>query len=79
LPDRFLPALGPEMKMDVHWIDIVLHTGQRFDNYVVRGGRFITGRADDPEGEGTLPFHGEEIAAIRRHRTFPWPFGGWRR
>ena len=74
IPDKLIDALGPEMKMDVHWIDVKLISGVRFKNLVVRGGRYITGRASDFNGEGELPFNSQDIAAVRRHSSFPWPF-----
>ena len=42
--------------MDVHWIDVRLRDGRIFRKLVVRGDRYITGRDDDPNGEGELPF-----------------------
>ena len=63
------------MKMDVHWVDVKLRDGQVLRNLVVRGGRFITGRDSDPEGEGPLDFSVEDIDDIRRHALLPfWPF-----
>lgn len=62
--------LGPEMKMDTHWVDVKLHDGRKFMNLVVRGGTYLTGHAEDPNGEGTLPFTAGEIAAIRRRSLF---------
>ena len=41
-------------------------------NLVVRGGRFITGRSGDRNGEGNLPFTGSEIRSIRRHSVLPF-------
>lgn len=62
--------LGPEMKMDTHWVDVKLRDGRKFMNLVVRGGAYLTGRAQDPNGEGALPFTVNEIAAIRRRSLF---------
>lgn len=73
IPDHLLPNLGPEMKMDYHWVDVVLRDGQRFRNLVVRGGRYITGRHDDPDGEGDLPFAEFDISDLCRHRVFGAP------
>lgn len=74
LPETLRRELGPEMKMDVHWVDVKLRNGEVFRNLVVRGGRYLTGRATDPDGEGSLPFAVGEIAALRRHTLIPWPF-----
>lgn len=68
--------LSPEMKMDVHWVDVKLVDGTTFINLVVRGGSAITGRATDPNGEGPLPFVSGDIVALRRHALLGdlWPF-----
>jgi hypothetical protein len=62
--------LGPEMKMDTHWVDVKLQDGRKFMNLVVRGGAFLSGFAEDPNGEGTLPFTANDIVAIRRRSLF---------
>jgi hypothetical protein len=62
--------LGSEMKMDTHWVDVKLRDGRKFMNLVVQGGAYLTGRADDPNGEGDLPFAANEIVAIRRRSLF---------
>jgi hypothetical protein len=74
IPEKLRPKLGPEMKMDVHWVDVRLKSGEILRELVVRGGRYITGRADDPNGEGPLQFSGADIQDIRRHSTRFWPF-----
>ncbi|MGG7607407.1 hypothetical protein [Massilia sp. BKSP1R2A-1] len=76
LPAHLRAKLGPEMKMDVHWVDVKLADGKKFMNLVVRGGSTITGRATDPNGEGVLPFVSEDIVALRRHALLGtlWPF-----
>jgi len=56
IPKTLRAKLGPEMKMDVHWIDVKLNNGKRFQNLVVRGDRYITGMANDENGEGP-PVH----------------------
>ena len=78
LPTHLRAKLGPEMKMDVHWVDIRLADGTTFVNLVVRGGTAITGRAADPNGEGPLPFVSEDIVTLRRHALLGvlWPFWG---
>jgi len=73
IPENLLDDLGPEMKMDVHWVDVKLSSGARFNNLVVRGGRYLTGRAEDPNGVGDLPFSSQDIVAVRRRGAFPWP------
>jgi|GEM_PF-6684511 len=55
------------MKMDVHWIDVKLHNGETLKNLVVRGGAFITGYANDPNGESELSFSSSDIKAVHRH------------
>lgn len=76
LPPHICGKLGPEMKMDVHWVDVKLVNGMKLMNLVVRGGSTITGRAADPNGEGALPFESTDIVSIRRHSVFGamWPF-----
>ncbi len=73
IPNHLLSKLGPEMKMDCHWIDVKLKSGKVFRKLVVRGGRYITGRASDQNGEGPLPFSTADIARIRRESTWWWP------
>jgi len=72
IPEHLRFKLGPDMKMDVHWIDVKLSDGRTFSRLVVRGGRFITGRANDENGEAPLPFGSADIADIRRERNWPW-------
>jgi len=71
IPQELLVDLGPEMSMDVHWVDVKLRNGQRFRRLVVRGGRFLTGRDTDIQGEGNLPFSGDDIVKIRRASWLP--------
>ena len=66
--------LGPEMKMDVHWIDVRLKSGKVLRNLAVRGGRYITGSASDPDGEGSVLFVATDIQDVRRHSIRFWPF-----
>lgn len=72
IPEHLRSKLGPEMKMDVHSIDVKLKNGDIFSRLVVRGGRYISGRANDENGEGALPFTSAEIADIRREKSWPW-------
>jgi hypothetical protein len=73
IPEHLLGHLGPEMKMDVHWVDVLLKDQSMRKGLVVRGGQFITGRKADPQGEGTLDFASEDILNVRREFTFGWP------
>lgn len=72
VPAKFLKKLGPEMKMDIHWIDVRLKDGRVVKNLVVRGGRYITGRTGDINGEADLNFAALDITKIRRHSIFPF-------
>jgi hypothetical protein len=76
LPTCLAQKLGPEMKMDTHWVDVKLRDGRTFMNLVVRGGAYLTGRDVDPNGEGDLPFAADDVVRIRRHSLFGalWPF-----
>jgi hypothetical protein len=78
VPRHLTPKLGPEMKMDVHWVDVKLHDGRLFTNLVLRGGLYITGRDTDPNGEGDLPFMAADILNIRRRAILGslWPYWG---
>jgi hypothetical protein len=72
IPPHLLPSLGPEMKMDTHWVDVKLRDGRRLKNLVVQGGRFLTGRANDQNGEGTLDFVAADIVKVRRRSLLPF-------
>lgn len=72
IPAALRKTIGPEMKMDIHWIDLKLCDGRVLKNLVVRGGRYITGRSDDPNGEGILAFETTDIIKVRRHSIFPF-------
>lgn len=77
MPPGFVGKIGPEMKMDRHWIDVRLRSGIVFTNLVVRGGRYITGHAKAPNGESELSFTADEIRNVRRHVPLLaslWPF-----
>ncbi len=63
------------MAMDVHWIDVKLRDGRRLYKLVVRGGRYITGRDTDPDGEGELDFNANDLVKVRRQAIVKWwPF-----
>jgi len=72
IPEKFIPMLGAEMKMDVHWIDVKLKNGNVYKNLVVRGGRYITGSSSGQNGEGYIPFVSEDILKLRRHSILPY-------
>ncbi|WP_155874940.1 hypothetical protein [Desulfuromonas sp. AOP6] len=75
LPEHLRAKLGPEMKMDIHWVDVKTATGGTYRGVVVRGGRYITGLKSHPNGEGTVPFQANDIVKIRRQAILPWwPF-----
>jgi len=62
IPQHLIEKIGPEKKMDVHWVDVKLSDGTTVENLVVRGGQFITGKATDPNGEGKLMFSAADIS-----------------
>lgn len=72
IPQALKSSLGPEMKMDVHWVDVTLRDGRKLKNLVVRGGAFITGRGSDTGGEGALDFISDDIVRLRRHSRLPF-------
>jgi len=72
IPEHLLSKLGPAMAMDVHWVDVKLNDGSVYPKMVVRGSRYITGNANDQNGEGSVPFTTSEIKAIRRKKLFSW-------
>jgi hypothetical protein len=76
IPNGLTEKIGPEMKMDCHWVDVRLKNGKVITNLVVRGGRFITGHADALNGESVLPFSATDIRSIRRRALLGalWPF-----
>ena len=75
IPAGLISKLGPEMKMDTHWIDVKLADGNVYPKMVVKGGRFITGSANEKDGEGDVPFKSADIINIRRQSFFYWwPF-----
>ncbi|MCH8512895.1 MAG: hypothetical protein LAT83_14770 [Kiritimatiellae bacterium] len=73
IPSHLLRNLGPEMKMDVHWVDVLLKDQSKRKGLVVRGGAFITGRKSDPGGVGPLDFESEDIVNVRRELKIGWP------
>jgi hypothetical protein len=72
IPESLTNKLGPEMKMDCHWVDVKLSNGDIFKNMVVRGNKYIAGFHDDQNGEGDVPFESKDIVDIRRHSIFPF-------
>jgi len=77
IPVHLREKLGPEIKMDVHWVDARLRDGRIYRKLVVRGGRYITGFVDDPNGEGDLPFLATEITDINPVSIIPRPLGSF--
>ncbi len=76
IPAGLTEKIGPEMKMDCHWVDVRLKDGRVITNLVVRGGRFITGCAESLNGESELPFVAADIRNLRRRALLGalWPF-----
>ncbi|CAH9068548.1 hypothetical protein PSECIP111951_04189 [Pseudoalteromonas holothuriae] len=72
IPEGFRGKLGSPMAMDVHWVDVKLKSGELYKKLVVRNSRYITGRHDDQNGEGDLPFSTEDIEDIRRQSIVPY-------
>ena len=70
IPEPFRRRLGPEMKMDVHWVDVRLKSGVVHRGLLVRGSRYIVGTRQSPDGE--VPFSAEDIAGLRRQSVWPW-------
>ena len=67
LTEELRASLGPEMKMDVHLVDVRLKSGRRINNVVVRGGRFLTGVHISSDSLAPLDFSSEEILSVTRH------------
>ncbi|MYM30659.1 hypothetical protein GTP58_20205 [Duganella sp. CY15W] len=67
IPYYLTPKLGVEMNAGHYLVSVELRDGRLFTNLVVKEGRFITGRRDDPNGEGTLLFTSMDICDIQRH------------
>ena len=75
IPEHLLNKLGPAMAMDVHWIDVKLKNGSVYPKMVVRSSRYITGHANDKNGESIVPFIASDIKSVRRKKLFSWwPF-----
>jgi hypothetical protein len=71
LPASLIKSLGPEMAMDVHWIDLKLKNGKILKKVVVRGGRFISGRDTGSNQEEAFELKKEDIIGLRRHSLLP--------
>ena len=71
IPEYLISKLGPEMKMDTHWIDVKCDK-HNFYGLVVRGGKYITGFKTDKNAEGAIPFNSDNIQNIRRQALFKW-------
>lgn len=68
IPLYLIPKLGS--RTDACLIAAELRDGRMFANLVVKEGVFITGRRDDPNGEGELPFSTFDICDIQQHAFF---------
>lgn len=67
IPYFLTPKLGVEMNTGHHLISVELRDGRLFTNLVVKDSLYITGRRDDPNGEGSLPFASLDICDIQQH------------
>lgn len=67
IPHYLMPKLGVEMNSGYHLISVELRDGRLYTNLVVKDGCYITGRRDDPNGEGPLAFSSMDICDIQRH------------
>lgn len=63
IPYHLTPKLGAEMNAGHYLVSVELRDGRLLTNLVVKEGRFITGRRDDPNGEGALLFTSMDIAS----------------
>jgi hypothetical protein len=71
IPENLIKKLGPEMKMDTHWIDIRLRDGRRYKNIIVRGGRYIVGKKKSLNRIDEIPnLKSTDILDIYRHSFF---------
>jgi len=76
IPVHLVGNIGNELKTDFHAVDVRLKDGRLFQK-LVRGARYITGREEELNGEGYLPFVTGDIANVRpTARVFGslWPF-----
>ena len=74
LSEALRAKLGPEHKMDFHWVDVKLRDGRKLFRLVVRGGSYLVGYEDDPNGERDLDFESVDIVALRPAALFRcWP------
>lgn len=56
IPSHLLTNLGGEVDTDENLVDARLWDGRMFSNLVVRERLFFTGKQDELNGEGNLPF-----------------------
>ena len=66
IPSYLGPKLSVAPTLGLQLISVELRDGRLFTNLVVKG-RFITGRRDDPDGEGSLLFSSMDIVDIQEH------------
>ena len=71
IPREFLHNLGTSVAMDLHVVNVKLRDGRKLRKLAVRGGRYITGYADAPEGESELDFVSDDIAALETSSWWP--------
>lgn len=66
IPSYLAPKLSVAPTSGPRLISVELRDGRLFTNLVVKE-RFITGRRDDPDGEGSLLFSTMDICDIQEH------------
>lgn len=66
IPNYLTPKLGTQPGPARQLVSVELRDGRLFTNLVVKD-CFITGRRDDPDGEGTLLFSSIDICDIQQH------------
>jgi len=66
IPNKFLKDIGNPVAMDLHVINVYLTDGRKFKKLAVRGGTYITGYANDPEGISNLNFKSVDIKKVKR-------------
>ncbi|MYN24846.1 hypothetical protein [Duganella levis] len=67
IPYYLTPKLGIEMNSGYQLVSVELRDGRLITNLVVKQDRYITGRRDDPDGEGPLLFSSIDICDIQPH------------
>jgi len=67
IPRHLLSRLDFDRDFDCHLIDVELKDGRVYRGLVIKGDCYISGRSQDVNGEGTLPFSDLDICNIQRH------------